>query len=46
MYPNVVEIQNSYKNVVFQLSGHFMGRADRKFTAKKTKKKPEVTGLI
>lgn len=44
MYPNVVEIQSSYKNVVFQLSGHFMCRADRKFAAKKTKKKQEVSG--
>lgn len=44
MYPNVVEIQSSYKNVVFQLSGHFLCRADRKFAAKKTKKKQEVIG--
>lgn len=45
MYPNVVEIQSSYKNVIFQLSGHFMCRADRKFTTKKTKKKQEVIGI-
>lgn len=43
MYPNVVGIQSSYKNVVFQLSGRFLCRADRKFPAK-TKKKQEVNG--
>lgn len=44
MYPSVVGTQSSYKNVIFQLSGRFMCRADRKFTAKRTKKKQEVIG--